>query len=145
MTPEKLTLEQIAKAAENVRTIERFQNESLNNGFNAGLISVEVIPYSSASKKWDWPFIFLIIFTSAVLVSIIVKSMLTLSQKLDSLLLICALLAGTLAVLSVHLKFKQVIASIILSVGLIVVISIGFGVLTPKEALAEAKEITKKT
>jgi len=53
MSPDKLTPDQISKIAEDVRTIKKFQNESLNNGFDASLIEVLVTPSVKTNNKID--------------------------------------------------------------------------------------------
>jgi hypothetical protein len=58
-------------------------------------------------------------------------------------MLLGCLLISTLCVMSAHLKFRQITVSVIVAVGFIVVLVIGFGILTPKEVIDSAKEIAK--
>lgn len=139
MSPDKMTPKEISKLAEDVRTIERFQNESINDGFDPSLFSATVVPKNKI-QSLDWPLIsfcaFIIIFIGLVIARFIVE----VTPELEELLLVLSLVVGTLTVLTSHLRFKDKVISIILSIGLVVVVVIGFGVLTPKEAIDEAKE-----
>jgi hypothetical protein len=140
--PDKLSLEEIAKAADDVRTIQRFQDEALNDGFNGGVISASVTP-KRHEKSADWPLILFSIFIAVLLAAIGVKFFAGLDEKASSLLLVGCLLIGTLAVMCAHIRFKQIAVTIIVSVGLVFFLAVGFGVLTPREAIDEAKGLVK--
>ena len=139
-----MSLEQIAKAAEDVRTIQKFQDESINHGFQSDLISAVVTP-SVKTKKTDWPLLCMSLFIIVVILLISPRFFIELTPKIDNLFMVLSLVAGTLVVLSAHIKFNDKFVTFIVSVGMLVVLSIGFEVLTPKEALEEVKEIAKGT
>lgn len=148
MAPDKMTPEQISKIAEDVRTIQKFQDESQNHGFNANLISATVVPgekskSSAGNGSSDWPMYWFIGLVFILLALMIPRYVTEVSDKIDNLLLVFSLLIGTLIVMAGHIKFKDKTVSVILSIGLFVVVAIGFGVLTPKEAIEEVKEMRK--
>jgi predicted membrane channel-forming protein YqfA (hemolysin III family) len=140
--PSKMSLKDIAQAAEDVRTIKKFQDESVNHGFQSDLISATVTPFVK-TKKTDWPLISMAVFIIVVALLVSPRFFTELSPKIDNLFMVLCLIAGTLAVLSAHIKFKDKFVSVIVSIGMVIVISIGFDILTPKEALNEAKEIAQ--
>jgi hypothetical protein len=142
MPLEKLSLDQISKAAEDVRTIERFQDEALNNGFNPNLFSASIVPGNSP-KLFDWPLITFLLFLFSVFGLIVLQQIFAIHGTAYNLILLASILISTLCVMSAHLKFRQLTVSVIVAVGLIVVLAIGFGILTPREALDGAKEIAK--
>ncbi|MBF6651202.1 hypothetical protein [Methylobacter sp. BlB1] len=151
---EKMTIAQISKTAEDVRTIQKFQDESMNHGFNTGLISATVAPSkklkttvapSNNLKTVDWPIICLTFFLIVFFCLVLANSIIDHSAKIEKLLLDGSLFAANLSVFSAYLKFKDITSTIILSIGLVAVITIGFNILTPKEAISEAKEMVKGT
>lgn len=142
MPLDKLSLDQISKVAEDVRTIQRFQDETLNNGFNPNLISASIVPGNSP-KLFDWPLITFLLSLFLVFGVVVFQQILDTQGTTYNLMLLGSLFISTLCVMSAHLKFGQLTVSIIVAVGLIVVLAIGFGILTPKEAFDGAKEIAK--
>ncbi|MDP5138544.1 hypothetical protein ORJ04_21590 [Rheinheimera baltica] len=142
MPLEKLSLDQISKVAEDVRTIERFQDEALNNGFNSNLFSASIVPGNSP-KLFDWPLIAFLLSLFSLFGLVVLQQIFAMQGTAYNLMLLGSLLISTLCVMSAHLKFRQLTVSIIVAVGLIVVLAIGFGILTPKEAIDGAKEIVK--
>ena len=142
MPLDRLSLDQISKVAEDVRTIERFQDEALNNGFNPKLINASIVPGNSP-KLFDWSLIIFLLSLFLVFAVVVCQQMLGAQGTLYNLMLLGSLLISTLCVMSAHLKFGQLTVSIIVATGLIVLLAIGFGILTPKEAIDGAKEIAK--
>lgn len=141
-SPDKLSLEDIAKAADDVRTIQRFQDEALNNGFNPSIISASVTP-STKKNAVDWPLILFSLFLLILLAITATNFFATLDENTSNLLLVSNLLIGTLAVMCAHIRFKQVTVTIIATVGLVFFLAIGFGILTPTEAINEARELVR--
>lgn len=140
--PDKLSLEDIAKAADDVRTIQRFQDEALNNGFNPSIISASVTP-STKKNAVDWPLILFSLFLLILLAITATNFFATLDENTSNLLLVSNLLIGTLAVMCAHIRFKQVTVTIIATVGLVFFLAIGFEILTPTEAINEARELVR--
>lgn len=141
-SPGKLSVADIAKAAEDVRTIQKFQNESLNNGFDSSLIQVDVTP-AKESKSKDWPLISFALFLIVLLFMISSSIAFDFSDKVKNIMLVLSFAVAMLVVMSAHIRFKQLAITIIVSVGLIVFILVGFGVLTPKEVITEARGFVK--
>lgn len=138
MNPEKITPTQIAKMADDIRTVKAFyQDEAINHGFDATLLNVNVNPIVR-QKKYDWPLLsfagFLIIFFTTIVVHKLNKF----TSEIDDCLLVFDLLFGTLATSSAQLKFKNQIFTWIIAIGLTIAVVIGFNILTPKEAISEA-------
>jgi uncharacterized membrane protein YjjP (DUF1212 family) len=142
MPLEKLSLDQISKAAEDVRTIEKFQDEALNNGFNPNLFSASIVPGNSP-KLFDWPLMTFLFSFFLAFGLVVLQQILAMKGTAYNLMLLGCLLISTLCVMSAHLKFRQITVSVIVAVGFIVVLVIGFGILTPKEVIDSAKEIAK--
>ena len=148
MTTEKLTHQQIAQLANDVREIKKFQDESLNNGFDSTLFVAKVVPNQQSVKnnkteKKDWPLILMCSFLFIFACMLVPRFVIEVPQKLQDLLLVGCLISGTLVVFASNLKFKDKGTTIILSIGLFVAVAIGFGVLTPKEAFDEAKKFVE--
>ena len=143
MTPQdKLSLEDITKAADDVRTIQKFQDEALNNGFNPSIISVSVMPSTKKSPA-DRPLILFCLFLLILLSTTATNLFANLNEKASNLLMVSSLLIGTVAVMCAHIRFKQVAVTIIAAMGLVFFLAIGFGILTPREAIDEARELVK--
>jgi hypothetical protein len=58
-------------------------------------------------------------------------------------LLMIGLLAATTASMCTHLRFNNNIVTLIVGIGAIVIIGVGFGIITPREAIEKAEQLAK--
>ena len=58
-------------------------------------------------------------------------------------LLMLGLVAATTASVCAHLRFNNNVVTLIVVVGAIVIIAVGFGVITPREAFEKAEQLAK--
>lgn len=143
MPQDKMTFEQIAKVADDVRTIQRFQDESVNEGFDSSFMAAQVIPRVTNNNKRDTPLIMFSLLVAAFCCLVGLRYVVNISPKIEELLLVMSLIIAVLATLSAQLKFKDSMVTGIVAVGFLFVLSIGFGIFTPKEAITEVKEFVK--
>lgn len=145
MPQDKMTFEQIAKVAEDVRTIQRFQDESVNEGFDSTFLAASVVPSANANKetRLDAPLLSLAFFVVVFIILLTIKYVANVSPKTEELLMVISLIAALLATISAQLKFKDGMTTGILGIGFLFILSIGFGIFTPKEAITEVTELVK--
>ncbi|CAH6960260.1 conserved membrane hypothetical protein [Vibrio chagasii] len=143
MSQDKMSFDQIAKVADDVRTIQRFQDESVNEGFDSSFMAAQVVPRVENSKKYDWPFIVFSVLVIAFGFLIGIKYLVNVAPKVEELLWLVSLIVSVLATISAQLKFKDSLVTGIVAVGFLFVASIGFGIFTPKEAITEMQEFVK--
>jgi len=143
MPLDKMSFDQIAKVAEDVRTIQRFQDESVNEGFDSSFMAAQVVPSRNNSKTHDWSLIAFSLLVVAFGSLIGFKYLVDISPKVEELVLVISLIVAVLATISAQLKFKDSMITGIVAVGFLFVASIGFGIFTPKEAITEMKELVK--
>lgn len=138
----KLPIEQIAKIADDIRLIQDFAE---NHNFDSGLLNANVIPKrGSNSKKWDWSLICMFAFLGfVVLVLALLKFSSNLSEGASSFLFLLGVLFGTLATMCTHMRFQDRSITIIVAIGVFLVLFIGAGIFTPKEAIENIKDIGK--
>ncbi|EGR0063720.1 hypothetical protein LH716_004272 [Vibrio vulnificus] len=143
MPQDKMTFDQIAKVADDVRTIQRFQDESVNEGFDSSFMAAQVVPSITKNNKRDTPLIMFSLLVVVFCFLVGLRYVVDISQKIEELLLVMSLIVAVLATLSAQLKFKDSMVTGIVAVGFLFVLSIGFGIFTPKEAITEVKEFVK--
>lgn len=138
-SPSKPTLEDIAKAADDIRTIRDFQDESLNDGFNPNLLSAKVVPQQQP-KNSNYPLI-LLITCSLVLMAIITANHYSdLEKETRDFLLLLSIPPGIIIVICTNIKFDKTSVTVTTALGIILFISVAFGVITPKEASESARD-----
>ncbi|HFQ5362397.1 TPA: hypothetical protein ACGVAY_004857 [Vibrio vulnificus] len=143
MPQDKMTFDQIAKVADDVRTIQRFQDESVNEGFDSSFMAAQVVPSATNNNKRDTPLIMFSLLVVGFCFLVGLRYVVDISPKIEELLLVMSLIVAVLATLSAQLKFKDSMVTGIVAVGFLFVLSIGFGIFTPKEAITEVKEFVK--
>lgn len=143
MPQDKMTFEQIAKVADDVRTIQRFQDESVNEGFDSSFMAAQVVPTVTNNNKLDTTLIMFSLLVTGFGCLVGLRYVVDISPKIEELLLVMSLIVAVLATLSAQLKFKDSMVTWIVAVGFLFVLSIGFGIFTPKEAITEVKEFVK--
>ncbi|HDY7722519.1 TPA: hypothetical protein RQK05_004596 [Vibrio vulnificus] len=143
MPQDKMTFDQIAKVADDVRTIQRFQDESVNEGFDSSFMAAQVVPSVTNNNKRDTPLIMFSLLVVGFCFLVGLRYVVDISPKIEELLLVMSLIVAVLATLSAQLKFKDLMVTGIVAVGFLFVLSIGFGIFTPKEAITEVKEFVK--
>ncbi|EGR0722848.1 MULTISPECIES: hypothetical protein [Vibrio] len=143
MPQDKMTFDQIAKVADDVRTIQRFQDESVNEGFDSSFMAAQVVPSVTNNNKRDTPLIMFSLLVVGFCFLVGLRYVVDISPKIEELLLVMSLIVAVLATLSAQLKFKDSMVTGIVAVGFLFVLSIGFGIFTPKEAITEVKEFVK--
>ena len=139
MTANKVPIEQITKLAEDVRLIKDFAE---NHNFDNSLLTVNVSP---ANAKFDLPLIIMISFISLVLCTVAVINFWTppLSTTASSFIFVVGLVFATIASMAAHMRFQDKIVTTIVIVGLLLVLFIGAGIFTPKEAVDKVGEFAK--
>ncbi len=143
MPQEKMSFDQIAKVADDVRTIQRFQDESVNEGFDSSFMAARVVPNTDNNKKYDRPLIVFSLLVIAFGCLVALKYLVIVPPKVEELLLVISLIVAVLATISAQLKFKDSMVTGIVAVGFVFVVCVGFGIFTPKEAITEIKELVK--
>ena len=138
----KLPLEQIEKIAGDIRLIQNFAE---NHNFDSDLLNANVIPKKGfKSQKWDWSLISMFVFLGlVVLVLALLKFSSNLSEGASSFLFLLGVLFGTLATMCTHMRFQDRSITIIVAIGIFLILFIGAGIFTPKEAIENIKDIGK--
>lgn len=113
-----------------------------NHGFDGNLFNVAVSPDGTANKK-DWPLIGLIISIVICLIIILLKVFGEFTGNASIGLLIFSLFTAIVATMCTHIKFNNNVVTIIAGVGIVALILIGFGVLTPKEVIEKVEKLAK--
>lgn len=142
MNPEdKISLDQIKQLADDVRTIEKFQSESVNNGFKASIFNVAVVPNSK--NRFDVPLIVAICCSFIILAIIIAELYYAFSKPIPTILFLTNTGFAIVVTIAMHVKFNKKTVTTITAIGLFVILFVGFGVLTPKEAVDSVKQFVK--
>lgn len=142
MTQKPLPINEIKQLANDIRLIQNFAE---NHDFDASLINATIQPRNDNSKPWDWSLICasLSIFCMFTIVAA-VNFLDSISKASISFLFVLGLLFSGIATISFHKKFENTTITMI-AVGMFtLILLIGFGILTPKEAMEEAKQIHKE-
>jgi len=136
-----LPIDQISKLADDIRTINNFTE---NHNFDASLLTVAVTPKKVNSSAFDWPIIGMFFFIFLIVgVLAIIKFNESLSIASSNFLLLVGLIFAVLSSVCSHLKFKDRMITGLTLVGLVVVLLIGAGIFTPKEAVDQIKDFAK--
>jgi hypothetical protein len=136
---DKLSVGQIKQLADDIRVINGFVE---NQGFDGSLFSVDVSPQSTL-KKIDWPLIGLLVSAIACLSIVLIKVFGGFDGTASIGLLMIGLVAATAASMCTHLRFNSNVVTLIVGIGAIVIIAVGFGVITPREAIEKATQLGK--
>lgn len=141
MSENKVPIDQIAKLADDVRLIKDFAE---NHNFDNSFLTASVVP-SKSSKSHDMPLIVMIVSMLSVLAcaGFILFWNPPLSKAMNNFIILIGLLFTTSATMSAHLKFKENVITGAVAIGLIMLLFIGAGIFTPKEALDKAGELAK--
>ena len=142
MTSNKLPIEQIAKLANDVRLIKDFAE---NHNFDTSLLSAQVTPAPNAEKKADLPLIIMIASMVLLICMVAVLKFWTppLGNAASSFIFLVGLLFTIIASMSAHMRFNNSVVTAIVGIGLLMVLLIGAGVFTPKEAVDKVGEFAK--
>lgn len=141
MSEQKVPIEKISKLAEDVRLIKDFAE---NHNFDTSLLTADIVPATNKSK-FDIPFIAMVAFTLLVLCMIGVMKFWEppLSTSVSSFLFLVGLVFVGIASMAAHIRFQNNIITSIVVVSLLLVLFIGAGIFTPKEAVEKVGEIVK--
>lgn len=136
-----LPLEKISKLADDIRIITNFAE---NHNFDASLLTVAVTPKKGNDGIIDWPLIGMFSFIGLVIgVLAILKFSDSLSTASSNFLLLVGIIIAILASVCSHLRFKDKIITGLTVVGLVAVLFVGAGIITPKEAVTQIKYFAK--
>lgn len=141
MSENKVPIDQIAKLADDVRLIKDFAE---NHNFDNSFLTASVVP-AKYSKSHDIPLIVMIVSMLLVLASaaVILFWNPPLSKAMNNFVFLIGFLFTIFATMSAHLKFKDNVITGAVVIGLIMLLFIGGGIFTPKEALDKAGELAK--
>lgn len=140
MTGKKeIPVDQISKLADDIRVIQDFAE---NHNFDGNLLKARITPSTGESKKRiDWPLISMIVSIVVVLAVLAVLKFYEMSQSASAYMFVVGLLFSTVAVMCTHLRFRDTTITIISAIGLFLILFIGAGIFTPKEAFDNIKDI----
>lgn len=142
MKKPQLSHEQITKLADDIRVIQDF---TASHNFDLSLLNASVSPSSKSKAMNDKALVCTILFIALLLTDIaaVVFSE-NISEKSSFYMLIVGAVLVTLAVISIHKKFSETAITVVASLGLAMVLLVGFKVYTPKQAVEIAQSIVKK-
>ncbi|WP_407715436.1 hypothetical protein ACJJWD_07010 [Comamonas testosteroni] len=141
MSAPHIGIDEIKRLADDVRLIQNFAE---NHNFTQGLIKAAVVPAVAPSKKWDWPLIAVCFFVASLLGSIALLAFCeTLSSAMQKFIFTLGLFFAVFGSIAIHKKFSDRIITGIAGVGLVVILLIGAGILTPKEAVDKIDNLQK--
>lgn len=137
MSQKKLSIDDIKTLAAEVRLIKDF---SENHNFHSGLINASLSPAAKAKKDTDWPLITALGAAVALIIALILYNFSNeLNQKTITVFFVVCLLFGGISTMAVHKRFENLTLTLIAGGVLLSAMLIGCGVLTPHEAVSEAK------
>ena len=138
MSVNQIPIEKITKLADDVRLIKDFAE---NHNFNGSLLSASIEPKS----KYDIPLLAMVgsMLVVVALVAVIKFWSPLLSTAANSFIFLIGLIFATIASMTAHMRFQDKIVTSIVAAGLLMVLFIGAGIFTPKEALDKVGELTK--
>lgn len=142
MSGKPLPIEQIAKLAADIREINNFAE---NHGFDTSFVQATVSPgLPDAGKSWDWPLISLGGFSVLLIGLLSVLAFYEpISPKAANFLLVVGMLFVVGSSAAAHKKFDNYTITAIVCSGMIVVLLVGAGVFTPREAADRLQEMQK--
>lgn len=132
---EKFSIEGIKELADNIRVINGFVE---NNGFDGSLLSVNFSSHNTI-KKIDWALVCFCAFFGICVSLLLLKAFYDVTGNSYNALLIVCLVSALVAGICMHLRFNNTLLTLIFGVGIVAIIAIGFGVLTPKEVMETAE------
>lgn len=139
MSQKSIPIVEIQKLAADIRVINDFAE---NHNFDTSLISATVEPTGQGNGAKDWSFIGAAVFAFLLFVLL---AALNFSEVVSSATLrfcfVVGLLCAVLATLCMHKRFDNKTMTIIAGIGLLAILLIGTGVLTPREAVDEIRKI----
>ncbi|MGF1680188.1 hypothetical protein [Photobacterium minamisatsumaniensis] len=144
---------QIKELAADIREIKDFtKNENFdasvfNTAINRTRVDVPEPKVEPVKRKngTDWHIVIIGFCVIGLFCLIAVNALLTLDPKHTGLLIVAGLIAVTFAILSIHLKFNNQGATIIVAVFFVAVVLIGFEIFTPREIADKAETIYSST
>ena len=141
MTDNKLQLEQITKLADDVRLIKDFAE---NHNFDTSLLTA-ISPAKNTGAKIDLPLIAMISFIFLVFCAVAVIKLWNppLTTPANGFMFIVGLAFSIIASVAAHIRFQDRTVTTIVVIGLLMVLFIGAGIFTPKEAVDKVGEFAK--
>ncbi|MFM5508197.1 hypothetical protein ACET6U_04355 [Aeromonas rivipollensis] len=136
----KTPVEQIQKLADDVRLIQEF---SANCGFGENLLLVNIAPDKKQKSKWSWPLFTMICGVILMIAMLGALKFVTLEKATTDFMFLLGVLFGTMVVVSTHIKFNNTAVTIIMTIGMFMLLFVGTGILTPKEAMDNIKDLKK--
>jgi hypothetical protein len=137
----KLPIEKIKQLADDIRTIENFAE---NHNFDKELLDVKVSISGGSSKIFDLPLVCMVVSVCFVVAVIAVLIFMTsLTQTTHNFIFLIGILFIAVATMATHVKFKEKVITSIVAVALSVVLVIGAGIFTPKEAIEKIENLNK--
>jgi len=138
MSANQIPIEAIAKLADDVRLIKDFAE---NHNFNGGLLSASIAP----KRKYDTPLLAMIgcMLIVVALVAVVKFWNPPLSTSANNFIFLIGLIFATIASMTAHMRFQDKVVTSIVAVGLLMVLFIGAGIVTPQEALNKVGELAK--
>jgi len=138
MSANQIPIEAIAKLADDVRLIKDFAE---NHNFNSGLLSASIAP----KRKYDTPLLAMIgcMLIVVALVAVVKFWNPPLSTSANNFIFLIGLIFATIASMTAHMRFQDKVVTSIVAVGLLMVLFIGAGIVTPQEALNKVGELAK--
>jgi hypothetical protein len=142
MSQKPIPIREIKELAEDIRLIKDFAE---NHNFDATLINATVEAKSSKLESWDWSMIFGAFFTILVVGTIASLNFWAgLPPTASKFIFTLGLLFAGLASVCIHKRFENITMTTISGLVLVVVLLIGGGVITPREAVSEVQKIRQK-
>lgn len=139
LSKDKLPVDKIKQIADDIRVINGFVE---NHGFNGNLFQVDVSPQGTL-KKIDWPLVGLAVSAIVCLIIVLIKVFGGFDGAASVGLLLIGFAAATVTSMCAHLRFNNNVVTFIVAVGAIGIIAVGFGVITPREAIEKAEQFAK--
>ena len=130
----KIKYEEIRQLASDIREIKDFTE---NHGFDSSLLEVEISPKNtSAPEKESNSIQYILVFAIiGVLALSCVNVYFDISDKYSTICLLSGLALAGIASMTAQLKYKNSIATGILTSSLLAVIAIAFNIYTPREGV----------
>ncbi|KXI23678.1 hypothetical protein [Photobacterium sanguinicancri] len=140
---QQINKDEIHRLADDIRVIKGFTE---NNGFDSTLINVNISPKKDKKGKVvDYCLICFLLSCLVFVVSVSVNVYMDITVKQSELLMVVSLLFVGFTTMSAHLKFKNNGATTIITIFMLAVFLIGFGIFTPKEVVEKAEQYIPKT
>ena len=142
MTQKPIPIGEIKRLADDIRLIKDFAE---NHNFDATLINASIEAKTGRAKSWDWPLICASAFTALVVGTIAGLNFWdALSPTASKFIFALGLLFAGLAAVCVHKRLENSRMTIIAGSVLVIVLLVGGGIFTPKEAVSELQKLRQK-